>query len=379
MTQSHAHLLTGATGFLGGALLLELLDEPDAEVWCVVRADDDQAARRRLSAAIERAAQVYEKASPARALADGRCHALAGDVTRADCGLAVDRMPQISHLWHAAATLRTEAMFGKEIRNTNVGGTRNVIGLARRLGAQLNHISTLSTSPIRSGTLLEDPPDSTSLALNEYDAAKMDGEAEVATCGLPWRILRPPMITGHSRTYGATEFAGIYGFARRVWRFRRKHATEASARPIAIRGRPEARLQLLPVDNLARCMAEIGRVGPLHKRFNITNLNPPVVEDLYQAVFSWLKLPPPVLVESAPRDDWLAEDLEARVGGHLDYFARNDRVDLTNCLAVVSDTDLRHRMDQHVLEQLLGWYARQGFRSRYDSAWAPSPSRTSQQ
>ncbi|MFJ2008319.1 SDR family oxidoreductase [Streptomyces chartreusis] len=375
MTQSRAHLVTGVTGFLGGALLLKLLEEPDAEVWCVVRADDDQAATRRLHASIEKAVQVYGNTSPA--LVIGRCHALAGDVTRPDCGLVVDRLPRISHIWHAAATLRTEAVYAQEIRNTNVGGTRNAIGLARRLGAQLNHISTLSTSPIRSGTLLEEPPDATSVALNAYDAAKTDGEAEVAACGLPWRIIRPPMVTGHSRTYGATEFAGIYGFARRVWRFRLKHAAEASARPLAIRGLPDARLQLLPVDALVRCVADIGHLGPLCKRFNITNLSPPVVDDLYSAVFSWLKLPPPILVESVPEDDWLAMDLEARVGGHLDYFARNDRVDLTNCLSVVSADELRHPMDQDVLERLLDWYARQGFRSRYDASWAPNPSRAS--
>ncbi|HEY1015785.1 MAG TPA: amino acid adenylation domain-containing protein, partial [Herpetosiphonaceae bacterium] len=60
-----AALLTGATGFLGAYLLVELLAQTDAAVHCLVRADSPEAARERIMQNLARYG-LAERAEPAR-------------------------------------------------------------------------------------------------------------------------------------------------------------------------------------------------------------------------------------------------------------------------------------------------------------------------
>lgn len=54
------HLLSGATGFIGGAVVLELLRDPESEVYVLVRGQDPAQARRRLCNALTAAATAYD-------------------------------------------------------------------------------------------------------------------------------------------------------------------------------------------------------------------------------------------------------------------------------------------------------------------------------
>src|SRR5437764_3878971 len=96
-----AHFITGATGFVGGALTLELLDRDVERLVCLVRAQTDQEAEERLSASLERAAATYgvENLLTERR---ARCVALAGDVVQPQCGLAALPEP-VDQVWHCAA------------------------------------------------------------------------------------------------------------------------------------------------------------------------------------------------------------------------------------------------------------------------------------
>src|SRR5260221_2661562 len=73
-------LLTGATGILGAHLLHDLCTHTDAVVWCLVRAQDEAEAARRLQANF---ASYYDKPLNFR-----RIRPLAGDMTQPLLGLA---------------------------------------------------------------------------------------------------------------------------------------------------------------------------------------------------------------------------------------------------------------------------------------------------
>lgn len=75
-------LLTGATGFLGSHMLLDLLRHSDAHVHCLVRAADEEAAVARLGEALK----SYEL--PWSSEVRRRVTVLPGDIRRPHLGLS---------------------------------------------------------------------------------------------------------------------------------------------------------------------------------------------------------------------------------------------------------------------------------------------------
>ncbi|MEU5979887.1 AMP-binding protein [Streptomyces sp. NPDC047315] len=123
-------LLTGATGYLGGHVLGELV-ERGARVTCLVRAESDAAAVRRLDAGA--AAEV-----------------VAGDITAEGLGLSpagLARARTARVVVHAAADVRLVAS-PVELERTNNAGVRRLLDWidVHAAGAALHHVSTLAVS-----------------------------------------------------------------------------------------------------------------------------------------------------------------------------------------------------------------------------------------
>ena len=98
------HFVTGATGFVGGALVLALLDATDDDVVCLVRAADRAAAEERLHRALAAQARAYGREDLLSALAE-RCRAVPGDLA-AGAGLDRALAEGCKEVWHEAAPLR---------------------------------------------------------------------------------------------------------------------------------------------------------------------------------------------------------------------------------------------------------------------------------
>ena len=136
-------LLTGATGFLGRFLLLDLLRRnPKLRVTCIVRADDADHALARIQAALEEAEILDGELSP-------RIRALAGDVHLPRFGLEppdfADLCERIDAVYHLAASLSVATPY-VALRETNVLSIRGVLDLC--LTTRLKHIFFTSTMGI---------------------------------------------------------------------------------------------------------------------------------------------------------------------------------------------------------------------------------------
>ena len=194
-------LLTGATGFLGTSLLQELLDRTQAEVICVVRAADDEAATARVHAALERRGW--------RAPGAGRVAAWAGDLALPGLGLSAARQAELAEttdtIFHCGAWLDFVHPY-EALRGANVGGTRTLLELAARGRPKaLHHVSSLGVthgSEPPAGPLLEVPVASPAGLRLAYAQSKWVAEQlvlQAAARGLPVAVYRPSFVIGDSR------------------------------------------------------------------------------------------------------------------------------------------------------------------------------------
>ncbi|MFI8974264.1 thioester reductase domain-containing protein [Nocardia asteroides] len=196
-------LLTGATGFLGSHLLLDLLRNSDAHVVCLVRAADDTTAARRLEQALRQYAlpwsrEVLRRVTP-----------LAGDLREPRLGLTGDRWDslaaEIDSIVNAGAAVDFLRGY-PSLRRTNVHGPLTLAELActNRL-KPVHHISSLAVfNGSEAATLAEDAPTANVADLPiGYDRSKWAAEAVLRRAGehgLTVTVLRPGGIGGHPET-----------------------------------------------------------------------------------------------------------------------------------------------------------------------------------
>jgi nucleoside-diphosphate-sugar epimerase len=173
------YFLTGATGFVGGALTRQL------------RADGHHLV------AIVR--------DPARAngLRDLGVDVRAGDVTSAESMRAA--MRGVDGVFHVAGWYKVGTRDKRPGQAINVEGTRNVLGLMRELGIPRGvYTSTLAVFSDTGGRLVDEAYRYDGPHLTEYDRTKWVAHYEVAepmmAAGLPLVIVQPGMIYGPGDT-----------------------------------------------------------------------------------------------------------------------------------------------------------------------------------
>ncbi len=192
------YVVTGGTGFIGRRVVSQLLArDDDAQVSVLVR--------RESLARFERlAAEWGAQAKP-----------LVGDLTAADLGLtdeAIAELGTVDHVVHCAA-IYDITVAEEEQRAANVEGTRAVIALARRLDATLHHVSSIAVAGTYRGEYTEDDFDVAQDLPTPYHQTKFEAELLVrSTQGLRYRVYRPAVVVGDSRTGEMDKVDGPYYF-----------------------------------------------------------------------------------------------------------------------------------------------------------------------
>jgi thioester reductase-like protein len=131
-------LLTGGTGFVGSFLLHELLTTTDRHVFCLVRAESqDEAARRLRSAAAAHGLPAD--------LFDDRVTAVVGDLTQDRFGMdtsAYDGLhAQVGEIFHNAGAVKWTSSYD-QLAPHNVGGTAEIIRFATLGPARVVHFTS---------------------------------------------------------------------------------------------------------------------------------------------------------------------------------------------------------------------------------------------
>ncbi len=200
-------LLTGATGFLGGYLLKELLARTDAALYCLVRPDGKADPRARL---MDNADFLFGSEA-VKGWPLERIHIVEGDLAQERFGLSDTHYNTLAEatgaVFHAAAMLWH---FGKpeQFLRVNVEGTENLLAFCGQGTIKVfNHISTLAVSGRRC-----DNPDNLFTEAdfhenmecpNVYVQTKYEAEKRLRPAmraGRAVRIFRPGFIMGDSKT-----------------------------------------------------------------------------------------------------------------------------------------------------------------------------------
>ncbi|ELS50431.1 thioester reductase domain-containing protein [Streptomyces viridochromogenes] len=196
-------LLTGATGFLGSHMLLDLLRHSDAHVYCLVRAADEAAATTRLGEALTGYALPWS--SEVRR----RITVLPGDIRHPHLGLPADVWNTLAHELDGIVSVAAAVDFLRGYQSLRAGNVLGALTLAELAAAgrpkPLHHISSIAVfNEVGIPSMGEDDP----LAhidrlVAGYDQTKWAAEVALRRArdhGLVVTALRPGGISGHTRT-----------------------------------------------------------------------------------------------------------------------------------------------------------------------------------
>ncbi|MEG5139394.1 MULTISPECIES: non-ribosomal peptide synthetase family protein [unclassified Microcoleus] len=198
-------LLTGATGFLGAFLLRDLLQQTQAEIYCLVRSADAESAKKRIQSSLE-SYLIWDESSSDRIIP------IAGDLSQPLFGLSEERFrvlaSKIDVIYHNGAFVKFTYPYSV-LKPANVLGTQEVLRLAGQSKLKPVHlISTISVFSAMGESGIKLVREEDALTPGEslkgaYTQTKWVAEKLVEVArdrGIPVSIYRPGRISGDSQT-----------------------------------------------------------------------------------------------------------------------------------------------------------------------------------
>jgi NAD(P)-dependent dehydrogenase (short-subunit alcohol dehydrogenase family) len=196
------YFVTGATGFIGRHLVERLLDR-EGDIHVLVR-----------EGSTGKLDELLSRWSPDAA---ARIHPVLGDLAQPRLGLSDEALAglegKIDHFFHLAASYDMTAD-DETNRIANVEGTRHAVEVANAVQAGcLHHVSSIAVAGLYKGLFREDMFDEGQKLDHPYHRTKFESEkiARTQTKG-PWRVYRPSIVVGNSRTGEMDKIDGPYYF-----------------------------------------------------------------------------------------------------------------------------------------------------------------------
>ncbi|HEX3174705.1 MAG TPA: SDR family oxidoreductase [Solirubrobacterales bacterium] len=254
------YFVTGATGFIGRNLVQRLLKR-EGTVYALVRAGS----RGRL-----------EELRTAWGPDGARVVPIAGDLSQPGLGVSEEDLlvlrGNVDHFFHLAAIYDMAADAGAQ-EVANVEGTRHAVELAGAIEAGCFHqVSSIAAAGLYKGTWREDMfEEAEGLDTHPYFRTKHESERVVREeCTRPWRVYRPGIVVGDSRSGEIDKIDGPYYFFRLLQQMRR--VLPAWLPAVGVEG---GEINIVPVDFVADAIDHIAHEPGLDgQAFSLTDPNP---------------------------------------------------------------------------------------------------------
>jgi NAD(P)-dependent dehydrogenase (short-subunit alcohol dehydrogenase family) len=271
-----AHLVTGATGFIGRHVVEEILRHREGEVFVLVR-----------KGSTRRVQQLMHRWS-----APNRVVPVVGDLTHPLLGVEEPWVDEhrglVEHVVHLAALYD---MTASEARNEelNVAGTRSAVELAEALDAGcFHHVSSVAVAGDHVGTFDETMFDEGQQLPSPYHRTKYEAERIVREeCGVPWRVYRPSVVVGHSQTGEIDKVDGPYYFFPALKRLR-----DSLPHWTPLVGFDLGDTNIVPVDYVAQALDHLAHLpGHDGDTFHLVNPEPQPTVDVVNTLAAAAQAP----------------------------------------------------------------------------------------
>lgn len=236
-----SYFVTGATGFIGRFLVSNLLKRKGT-VYVLVR----KGSAKKLTTIGEQMGWDMK-----------RIVAVNGDLTKAKLGVAPTQLAalkgKITHFFHLAAIYDMTADAESQ-KQANIGGTKHALELAATVKAGcFHHASSIAAAGLYPGVFREDMFDEAEGLKDPYLKTKHESEGLVRKQNaVPFRIYRPSMVVGHSKTGEIDKIDGPYYLFTLIKKIR-----ETIPQWVPTLGIEGGRINVVPVDFVADAMDHI--------------------------------------------------------------------------------------------------------------------------
>ncbi|MBA3507655.1 MAG: SDR family oxidoreductase [Betaproteobacteria bacterium] len=253
------HFVTGATGFIGGFLVRNLLRR-GKPIYVLVR----RGSAKKLEALREQCYATENQLIP-----------VIGDLGETNLGVsAADRKKlkgKVEHFFHLAAIYDLKAS-AQEQEAANVEGTRHAVQFADTIAAGcFHHVSSIAAAGLYDGVFREDMFEEAEDLDHPYFKSKHDAEGVVRReCKRPYRIYRPGFVVGDSKTGYIDKIDGPYYFFKLIQKLR------AALPPwMPMLGIEGGRINIVPVDFVASALEYLAHKKGLDGEcFHLTDPEP---------------------------------------------------------------------------------------------------------
>ncbi len=233
-----SYFVTGGTGFIG-RFLIDRLAKRKGTIYVLVRRSSKN---------------KYQDLLDKTGLSKERLVPIWGDLSKAKLGISAKEMAklkgEVKHFYHLAAIYDLKADAESQ-QVANIEGTKNAISAAHAMEAGCFHLaSSIAAAGLYKGIFREDMFEEATGLDHAYFRTKHVSEGLVRKeCKIPYRIYRPAMVVGDSKTGEMDKIDGPYYFFKLIQKLR--YSVPQWCPLIGIEG---GQMNIVPVDYVADAM-----------------------------------------------------------------------------------------------------------------------------